>query len=291
MAKVIETSRGPLVFRGRCLVMGILNVTPDSFSDGGLYLDPAAAIEQGKKMVADGADVIDVGGESTRPGAEGVDNGVQIDRVLPVIRGLRAAGVGVPISADTQSAVVAEAALEAGADIVNDVSGMRHDPAMAALLARRRVPFVVMHMQGTPKTMQVAPRYDDVIAEIAAFFDDRAAALEQAGVDTSRMIIDPGIGFGKTMEHNLTILREIRRFIGRWPVMVGASRKRFIGQMLSGKEAPRDAAADGSRGELLAGTMAVAMHCALAGVSLVRVHDVFEIRRIVQSLNRGRVEE
>jgi dihydropteroate synthase len=290
MAKVIETSHGSLVFRGRCLVMGILNVTPDSFSDGGLYLDPAAAIEHGKRMVADGADVIDVGGESTRPAAEGVDDSVQIDRVLPVIRGLRAAGVSVPISADTQSATVAEAALEAGADMVNDVSGMRQDSAMAALLARRRVPFVVMHMQGTPKTMQVAPRYNDVIAEIAAFFDKRAAALEQAGVDTSKMIVDPGIGFGKTTEHNLTILREIRRFIGRWPVMVGASRKRFIGQMLSGKEAPSGQAAEGSGDEQLAGTVAVAMHCALAGVSLVRVHDVFEIRRVVEALNRGRGE-
>lgn len=270
----LETRHGSLDFGARCLVMGILNVTPDSFSDGGLYLDEASAVEHGRRMAAEGADVIDIGGESTRPGSEGVDDDEQIDRIVPVIRGLRRAGVAVPISMDTQSAVVAAAALKAGADIVNDVSGIRRDPAMAELLARTGVPFVVMHMQGTPATMQIAPYYEDVIVEIVRFFEERAAALARAGVDTARMIVDPGIGFGKTTEHNLTIVREIRRFAGAWPVLVGPSRKRFIQDVVGG-------------GDGTAGTIAAAMHCALGGAGMVRVHEVGAIRRIVESLNRG----
>ena len=259
------------MFGGRCLVMGILNVTPDSFSDGGLYGDPVAAIAHGRRMAAEGADVIDVGGESTRPGSEPVNDDVQIERVVPVIRGLRGEGVDSPISIDTRSAAVAAAALEAGADIVNDVSGARDDPEMAELLAREGAAFVVMHMKGTPATMQIAPQYDDVVAEVGAFFSERAATLEATGVDTSKMIVDPGIGFGKTTEHNLRLLREIGRFVGRWPVLVGASRKRFIREVVG---------ADG----ILAGTVAVAMHCALAGVGMVRVHDVGPIRRLVESV-------
>ncbi len=270
---VLETRHGSLLFGERCLVMGILNVTPDSFSDGGRFLDAATAVEHGRRMAAHGADGIDVGGESTRPGSEGVNDDIQMERVVPVIRGLRQADVSVPISIDTQSAVVAAAALEAGADIVNDVSGIRHDPAISELLARTGVPFVVMHMQGTPATMQTNPHYDDVVAEIMAFFEERVAALKRAGVDTKRMIVDPGIGFGKTTEHNLTILREIRRFAGSWPVMVGPSRKRFIREWVGADDRS-------------AGTLAVAMHCALAGVSMVRVHEVGAIRRVVESLNR-----
>jgi dihydropteroate synthase len=286
--KTIDTRHGPLVFGGRCLVMGILNVTPDSFSDGGLFGEPVAAIAHGRRMVADGADCLDVGGESTRPGSEGVEAAVQIERVVPVIRGLRDEGVDSPISIDTRSAAVAAAALDAGADIVNDVSGARHDPEMAELLAREGAAFILMHMQGTPATMQIAPQYDDVVAEVGAFLDERAAALAAAGVDTSKMIVDPGIGFGKTTEHNLTLLREIGRFVGRWPVLVGASRKRFLRQVMEKspkiEESIVDARASRGTGDLLAGDLAVAMHCALAGVGMVRVHDVGPIRRLVESV-------
>ena len=283
--QVIETRHGSLVFGERCLVMGILNVTPDSFSDGGLYGEPVAAIAHGGRMVADGADVIDVGGESTRPGSEGVDDDEQIERVVLVIGGLREEGVGVPISIDTRSAAVAAAALEAGADIVNDVSGARHDSEMAELLAREGAAFILMHMQGTPATMQIAPQYDDVVAEVGAFFDERAAALAAAGVDTSKMIVDPGIGFGKTADHNWTLLREMGRFVGRWAVLVGASRKRFIRETL---EEPGSQGAGGTSGRsastLLAGNLAVAMHCALAGVAMVRVHDVGPVRELFESI-------
>lgn len=277
--RVIDTPHGPLRFDGRCLVMGILNVTPDSFSDGGQFLDPRAAIAHGLKLVADGADVLDIGGESTRPGSAGVEPSEQIRRVVPAIRGLRQAGVGVPISIDTQSSAVAAAAIEAGADIVNDVSGIRHDPQMPDLLRRTGLPFIVMHMQGTPATMQQSPHYEDVVAEVAAFFEERAAALKAAGVDCSKMIIDPGIGFGKTTEHNLTLLREVRRFVGHWPVLVGPSRKRFIREALVGHSgsAARDA-------DLEAGTIVVALHCALAQVRLIRVHEVQPISRLMKCL-------
>lgn len=275
--RVIETPHGPLVLGGRCLVMGILNVTPDSFSDGGRYLDPAVAVAHGRQMVADGADVLDVGGESTRPGSEGVEDSEQTARVVPVIRGLREAGVGVPISIDTRSSAVAGAAIEAGADMVNDVSGIRHDPLMPELLRRTGLPFVVMHMQGTPATMQRGPHYEDVVAEVAGFFEERAAALGRAGVDCGRMIVDPGIGFGKTTEHNLTLLREVRRFVGRWPVLVGPSRKRFIVDTLgAGDPRSRDA-----------GTIVVALHCALAGVDILRVHDAASVRRLIGLVPRS----
>lgn len=272
--RIIDTLHGPLVFGGRCLVMGILNVTPDSFSDGGDFLAAAAAVEHGRKMVEEGADVIDVGGESTRPGSVGVADDEQVRRVVPVIRGLRSAGVTVPISIDTQSAQVASAALEAGADIVNDVSGVRYDPRMPELLQQSGVPFVMMHMQGTPRTMQENPRYEDVVADVSAFFDERAASLERAGVDTARMVVDPGIGFGKTAEHNLTLLRNLHRFNGRWPLLVGPSRKRFL----------REFGFDFVPGGLEAGTAIVALHCALSGADVVRVHVVGPVARLVRSI-------
>jgi len=249
--------------------MGILNVTPDSFSDGGLYLDPAAAVAHGLRMAADGADLIDVGGESTRPGSEPVDAAEQLRRVVPVISGLREQGLSLPISVDTRSAAVAASALEAGADIVNDVSGMRADAAMPGLLAERGAAFVVMHMQGSPKSMQIAPHYDDVVAEVERFFVEREAALSHAGVDTSRMIVDPGIGFGKTLEHNLALLRALGRFARRWPLLVGPSRKRFIRELAG-------------EGRIREGTAAVVAHCILAGAHVVRVHDVPEMRAVNQ---------
>ncbi len=270
-ARHIRTPHAELSFDGRCLIMGILNITPDSFSDGGDHLSCEAAVAAGLAMAGDGADVIDIGGESTRPGSEGVSPREQIERVLPVIRRLRNAGMSLPISIDTQSAEVAAAALDAGADIVNDISGMRADAAMPGLLAERGVPFIVMHMLGKPRTMQVSPHYDDVVSEINAFFNERAESLAAAGVDTSRMIVDPGIGFGKTTAHNLDILRRIREITGRWPVLVGPSRKRFIGEILSEPNAKNR----------LMGTAAIVAHCAMHCVDMIRVHDVAAMRQVV----------
>jgi len=256
--------------------MGVLNVTPDSFSDGGAYFAPADAVVRASKMVAEGADVIDIGGESTRPGSEPVPPEEQIRRVVPVIRQARVHGVGLPISIDTRSAAVAAAALDAGADVVNDISAARHDPAMPKLLAARRVPFVAMHMQGAPGTMQDAPEYGDVVAEVGAFFEERAEVLAAAGVDMDYMIVDPGIGFGKTLEHNLALLRSIHTFCVRWPVLVGPSRKRFLGEILNEPD-PADR---------LMGTAATVAHCVLAGVDMVRVHEVREMRQIVDVCHR-----
>ncbi len=274
----IDTPHGLLTFGGRCLVMGILNVTPDSFSDGGLYAETGKAVARAIELAAEGADVIDIGGESTRPGSEAVPPDEQIRRVVPVIREARARGVAVPISIDTRSAAVAAAALDAGADIVNDISGIRDDPAMPGLLAQRRVPYIVMHMQGSPRTMQEAPSYRDVVAEVAAFFEARAESLAAAGVDVTGMIVDPGIGFGKNLEHNLSLLRSIRTFTARWPVCVGPSRKRFLGELLNEPDPAKR----------LMGTAAVVAHCALAGVAIVRVHDVREARQVTQVCARLR---
>lgn len=269
---VLRTGHGDLVFGRRCLVMGILNVTPDSFSDAGRYVDPTAAVARAAQMAAEGADVIDIGGESTRPGSEPVSDDEQIRRVVPVIREMRGRGLGLPISIDTRSAGVASAALDAGADIVNDVSGVRDDPAMPGLLAERRVPFVVMHRKGTPATMQRGPQYRDVVAEVRAFFDERAEALASAGVDCDgRMIVDPGIGFGKTTEHNLQLLRSIGSFGGPHPLLVGPSRKRFIGEILD----------EPDPNKRLFGTAAAVAHCATSGVAMVRVHDVLAAHQVV----------
>jgi dihydropteroate synthase len=256
--------------------MGVLNVTPDSFSDGGRYSEPADAVVRACRMVADGADAIDIGGESSRPGSEPVSIEEQIRRVIPVIKQSRHHGVGVPISIDTRSAAVAAAALDAGADLVNDISAGRDDERMPALLAERRVPFVAMHMQGTPASMQQAPHYDDVVAEVAAFFVARAEALAAAGVDVDYMIVDPGIGFGKTLAHNLALLRCVRSFGIRWPVLVGPSRKQFLGEILNQPD-PADR---------LMGTAAAVAHCAMAGADLVRVHDVKEMRQVVEVCHR-----
>jgi dihydropteroate synthase len=269
--RTIATAHGPLEFGPRCLVMGILNVTPDSFSDGGRFMDPSVASDRAIQLAAEGADIIDIGGESTRPGALPVEADEQIRRIVPAVREMRRRGVKLPVSVDTRSAKVAAEALEAGADMVNDVSGASDDPQMPGLLRTTGVPFVIMHMKGAPLTMQDAPRYDDVAREVGGYFERRAAELDAAGVDTGVMIVDPGIGFGKTLEHNLEILRRIGELRGRWPVLVGASRKRFLGTLMGGAEA----------GERMAGSLAVAAHCALAGVEMVRVHDVRETRRVV----------
>lgn len=270
-AGILCTDHGELAFGRRTLIAGILNITPDSFSDGGQFAAPPDAIRYGLQMAADGADMIDIGAESTRPGSDPVPPETQIIRILPVITGLRTSGLKCPISIDTQSAEVAVAALRAGTDIVNDISGARHDPAMAGLLAQCGAPLILMHMQGTPRTMQQAPTYNDVVADIRAFFRERIANLEDAGLDPSRIILDPGLGFGKTPDHNLEILRRVTEFRGSHPVMIGPSRKAFLGKL----------AADAGPQDRLLSTAAVVAHCALRGVEFVRVHDVREMRRVV----------
>ena len=246
-------------------LMGVVNVTPDSFSDGGLYLDPGAAIAHGEDLVAQGADILDVGGESTRPGAAEVAVEEELRRVEPVVAGL--AGLGVEISVDTSKAAVAEAALDAGATIVNDVTALRGDPEMAGLVADRGAGIVLMHMAGDPRTMQVNPEYGDVVAEVRDFLAARLAAAVAAGIDESRIWLDPGIGFGKTAEHNFELLRGLDQLValGR-PVLVGTSRKSFIGR------------ADGSATDgRLGGTVATSILAAAAGASVLRVHDVREM--------------
>lgn len=250
-------------------VMGVVNVTPDSFSDGGRFFDPAAAVGQGLAMAAAGADVLDVGGESTRPGAPPVPAGEEIRRIVPVIRRL-AAEAGVPISVDTMKAQVAAAALEAGAVIVNDVSAGLFDPEMLPTVASGGASFVAMHMRGTPATMQDDPRYDDVVAEVSAFLVGRLAAAEAAGIPRARLWADPGIGFGKTVLHNLELLARLRDLVAAVdaPVIVGTSRKGFIGSVLAVNEVSLPV---GERDE---GTLATVVWAFEQGAAMVRVHDV-----------------
>jgi dihydropteroate synthase len=273
-------ARGHVLATGsRCLVMGVVNVTPDSFSDGGLYLDPAAAVRHGLQLAAEGADLLDVGGESTRPGARYTDAATELARVLPVVEAL-GREAGVPVSVDTRKAVVARAALDAGAAMINDVSAGRDDPELLGVVAEAGVPLVLMHMLGTPATMQDAPSYRDVVAEVEAFLAARCAAAEAAGIAGSQLVVDPGIGFGKRDEHNYALLGELARFsrLGH-PVLVGVSRKGFIGRALG---APTD--------QRLEGTEAAVVWAVERGARIVRVHDVAPIRRIVrmtEALVRG----
>ena len=259
----------PLPFAGlvsqRPLVMGILNITPDSFSDGGRHFDASAAIEAGHAMLQAGADILDIGGESTRPGAEPVSPDEEIARVIPVVRELAKAA---PVSIDTRHAATMQAALEAGAEIINDVTALRHDPAAVDFLARNQVPIVLMHMPGTdPRAMQAQADYADVVLEVARFLRDRVATLEALGIARARIAIDPGIGFGKTMAHNLALIEALPILAGiGCPIMLGASRKRFIGT-LSGVEQAEDR---------LAGSLAVALAGAARGAAILRVHDVAE---------------
>jgi dihydropteroate synthase len=250
------------------LIMGIVNVTPDSFFDGGKYLDPQAAIEHALRLEAEGADLLDIGGESTRPYASPVPAEEEFRRVIPVIARL-AGQVKIPISVDTYKARVAEAAIAAGAEIVNDVTALRGDPEMLPLLARTRVGLCLMHMQGTPQTMQDAPHYHDVLAEVKSFLADVRDRAVAAGVSPEAIVLDPGIGFGKRLKHNLALLRNIDQFhaLGR-PILVGASRKRFIGDILGDPTADR-----------LPGTLATMVYLATKGVHILRVHDVAAVRQ------------
>lgn len=250
----------------RGLIMGVLNVTPDSFSDGGQFFDPAAAVARGVKMVADGAEILDIGGESTRPGAVPVEAEEELRRILPVIRGLREVS-DVAISIDTMKARVAAAAIEAGAEIINDISGLEADPDMARVAAETRAGLVLMHMRGTPRTMQQRPEYEDVTAEVAARLSAAFEEAVKAGVNPEGVAFDPGIGFGKTQEHNLTLLRNLPRFqIQSRPVLLGVSRKSFLGRILGLTDpAARDAA-----------TTALTAWARQRGARIFRVHAVRE---------------
>jgi len=243
--------------------MGVLNVTPDSFSDGGCYLTPQEAIRHAAHMVEEGAEVIDVGGESTRPGSRPVSCEEELRRVLSVIETLDKR-LPVPLSIDTSKAQVARCALEAGASMVNDVTALRGDPQMAAVVARAQVPIILMHMRGMPQTMQRAPRYHNVVGEVKTFLAEAIQRAHQAGIAWDKILIDPGLGFGKTVTHNLLLLRHLDELLalGR-PVVIGPSRKSFIGRVL---DAPVD--------ERLAGTLACVAYAAQRGVHMVRVHDV-----------------
>jgi dihydropteroate synthase len=254
-------------------LMGVVNVTPDSFSDGGLYLDPSAAIAHGRELAAAGATILDVGGESTRPGAAPVAADEELRRVEPVVAEL--AGAVEAISVDTSKASVAAAALDAGATIVNDVTALRGDPEIGALVADRGAGLVLMHMAGDPRTMQVNPTYGDVVAEVRDFLAERLAAAVAVGVEESRIWLDPGIGFGKTVAHNLELLRGLPELaaLGR-PILLGTSRKSFIGRT------------DGSQtDDRLGGTIATSILAALAGATILRVHDVREMAQAMTVVN------
>jgi len=256
----------------RPAVMGVVNVTPDSFSDGGRFLDPDAAVAHGLELVAVGADLLDIGGESTRPGATPVDAAAEWRRIEPVITRL-AAEAGVPVGVDTTKAVVAERALRAGARIVNDVSAGRFDPEMLRVVAAYGAGYVAMHMRGDPRTMQDDPRYDDVVGEVGDFLVERAEAALAAGIGDGAIALDPGIGFGKTTTHNLTLLAHLDRLVGRVqrPVVIGTSRKRFIGRVLAGVGGEHDEPPAERRDD---GTLATTVWAAQCGVRVVRVHDV-----------------
>jgi len=263
VTKTWNLGRRTLDLQRRPLIMGILNVTPDSFSDGGKYRQTAAAIDAALQMQADGADLIDIGGESTRPYSDPVAGGEELRRVVPVIQGL-AGQLDIPISIDTSKADVADAAIDAGAQIINDVTGLEGDPAMTGVARRHGVGVCVMHMKGTPQTMQDDPSYDDVVQEIYDYLLQRRQFCLDAGIQQDRICLDPGIGFGKTHEHNLTLLRATDRFTAlAAPILIGHSRKGFIGKRLGDKSADRTF-----------GTLGVSLAVAAMGADIIRVHDV-----------------
>lgn len=269
-----KTSPGRPGVENRPLIMGIVNVTPDSFSDGGRFFTSDAAIEQGLRLVREGADLLDIGGESTRPGSWPVSLEEQWRRIGPVVQGL--AECGVPLSIDTRSAEVARRALDAGATIINDVSAGTHDSGLLSLVAARGAELILMHMQGTPETMQEEPRYGDCVAEVREYLLARAKAAEQAGVDRDRIWIDPGIGFGKSLEHNLALLANLEYLTETgYPVLLGASRKSFVRQLYG---APVD--------ERLGGSLAALIPALQAGVHAVRVHDVRDTLQFLELARR-----
>ena len=257
----------------RTLIMGVLNVTLESFSDGGNFFSFEEAIAQGKKLAAEGADILDIGGESTRPGSKPLDEGEEIRRVIPVIREL-SRHLRIPISVDTRKSAVASQALEAGAEMINDTSALRFDPRMAKVAAAHQVPVVLMHMRGEPENMQIDPDYADLIGEIREFFRERIIFAENQGIAPDRIILDPGIGFGKSLpkQHNLILLKNLQSFVDlQKPLLIGPSRKAFIGQILSLPPAEREE-----------GTMAAVAVAICNGVNIVRVHEVKKVGRVVR---------
>jgi dihydropteroate synthase len=276
--EVIPLSPGRQLELSRPLVMGILNVTPDSFSDGGRYDTLDKAVERALQMETEGADIIDIGGESSRPGSEPVTLEKELERVIPVIRALKNY-IKTPLSVDTYKAEVARQALSEGAEMVNDISALRFDPAMAPLLAEKKTPVVLMHMLGTPRDMQKNPSYKDCMAEIGAFFEERVAFCTKMSIDKSKIIIDPGIGFGKRLSDNIEILSRLGEFKKTGlPVMVGASRKSFIGMLHPDSFGPD---------RRLGGSIAAAVAAVLNGADIIRVHDVaetVEALKIIQAM-------
>ncbi len=257
----------------RTLIMGVVNVTPDSFSDGGRFFEREKAVNQGIRLAETGADILDIGGESTRPGARSLDEEEEARRVIPVIQELHRK-IEIPISVDTRKSRVAEKALDAGAEMVNDISALRFDGRMAGVVAERQVPVVLMHMRGNPETMQTDTHYHDLTGELLEFFRERIAAAEFRGISPDSIILDPGIGFGKSLEehHNLVLLKNLRRFrvLGK-PLLIGTSRKAFIGKILGRPPAEREE-----------GTMATVAVAIINGVNIVRVHEVERMRKVVQ---------
>jgi len=259
----------------RPLIMGILNVTPDSFSDGGRFLNPRKAIEHAVSMIRAGADIIDIGGESSRPGSEGVSIEEELERIIPIIKKVRD-NSDIFISVDTVNSEVARAALEAGADMINDISALRIDPEVAEAAAKRNAYLILMHMRGTPEDMQENTEYDDIIGEISSFLAGAAQKAIEAGVKKDKIIIDPGIGFGKSAEGNFTLLKNLDRFLKLgYPIMVGASRKSFIGKVLELDVDNR-----------LEGSLAAACYAVLNGADIVRVHDVAETKRALTIIEK-----
>lgn len=259
-------------FLKKTYIMGILNVTPDSFYDGGRFFNPQKAVEHALRMVDEGADIIDVGGESTRPGAQPVSIDEELKRVIPVIEALTKK-ISIPISIDTYKACVAEEAIKAGATIINDISGLRFDPEMAYIASKYSVPVVLMHIKGTPKDMQKNPHYEALIPEIIEYLRESIIMAKQAGIDENMIVIDPGIGFGKLPEHNLQIIKNLREFcyLGK-PILIGVSRKSFIGKVLN----------EPSPDKRLEGTAAAVTASILNGANIVRVHDVGFMSKIVK---------
>lgn len=271
-----------LDFSKKTYIMGVLNVTPDSFSDGGLYLDKSLAVRRAHEMIEDGADIIDIGGESTRPGSEPVSLEEEIARTIPVIEAL-AKDIKVPISIDTYKAEVAKRALDAGASMVNDISGLRFDPDMPEVVSEYKVPVVIMHIKGTPKNMQVNPSYEALIPEIMDYLRISIRLAIKSGIDEDKIVIDPGIGFGKTFDHNLDIIKNLHKFtLLEKPILAGPSRKTFIGKILG----------DAQASERLEGTAAAVAISIFNGANILRVHDVKEmvkVARVADAIRRGRI--
>lgn len=269
-------------FGRKTCVMGVVNVTPDSFSDGGNFFSFDAAVAQGEKLAADGADILDIGGESTRPFSEPVPEDEEMRRVIPIIENL-AKRLSIPISIDTMKAAVARRAIEAGASMINDVSALRFDPDMAAVAKAFDTPLILMHMLGSPKTMQVSPEYDDLIADILNFLRDAIARAEKQGISKSKLIVDPGIGFGKTVSHNLLLIRQLQSFaVLEVPILIGPSRKAFIRKLLKNEQS-EDLSPVAPIVEI--GSQAAVAAAILQGAHIVRVHDVAKTRATARILD------